>query len=69
MNQLKVGDVVYLKSEEKLRMIISEISGDEIECIYFHPTEKNIVRTIPMPQEAVVKVEQYNSNLWDHISV
>ena len=60
MNELKIGDVVCLKSEERLQMTISEISGDEIECIYFHPTEKKIIRTIPMPKEAVVKVKPSN---------
>lgn len=63
MNELKVGDVVYLKSGDSLQMIVSEITGNEIECIYFHPDEKKIVQTTKMPKEAVVKVEQSNFNL------
>lgn len=60
MNQLKVGDVVYLNSEKDVPMTITSISDGEIQCIYFSKTEQKFVTTTTMPQEAVSQDQKTN---------
>lgn len=57
MSDLKVGDVVWLKSQQGLDMTVAEITDDGVVCIYFSPSERNFVRTIPMPNGTLTKVE------------
>ena len=58
MNQLKVGDVVYLNSQDGVEMTVAEISDNGVECIYFNTTDRRFVRTIPMPADALTKVKK-----------
>lgn len=56
MNQLNVGDVVYLNSNSDIKMTIKEISGDGVECVYFNPETGKVTQTPPLPEDAVTKV-------------
>ena len=53
MNQLKVGDVVYLNSENGVKMTVTSVENGEIQCIYFNSSEQKFVLTPTMPEEAV----------------
>ena len=53
MNQLKVGDVVYLNSEDDVKMTIVAVDDTEIQCVYFNKVETKFVLTMALPIEAV----------------
>lgn len=55
MNELKVGDVVYLNSENRVKMTVSYVGDGEIECIYYNPTTHKFETTIMMPIGVVTK--------------
>ena len=55
MNELKVGDVVYLNSENRVKMTVSYVSNGQIECIYYNPTTHKFETTITMPIGVVTK--------------
>ena len=57
MNQLKVGDVVFLNSENGVKMTVTEITEDGVECVYFHPETGKIQRTPPLSEESFTKVK------------
>lgn len=57
MNQLKVGDVVFLNSENGVKMTVTEISEDGVECTYFHADTGKIQHTPPLPEEAFTKIK------------
>lgn len=57
MNQLKVGDVVWLNSQQGLDMTVAEITDKGVVCIYFCPSERKIVQTIPLPMGTLTKAE------------
>lgn len=39
MNDIKVGDIVHLKSEPSVKMTIVHISEGEANCIYYRQQE------------------------------
>ena len=54
MNQLKVGDVVRLNSNENgVKMTVASVDNGEIQCIYFNESEQKVVMTMAMPEEVV----------------
>ncbi len=56
MNQLKVGDVVRLKSEEDgVKMTVASVIDGEIQCIYFNQSEQKFVMTMAMPEETLMR--------------
>lgn len=61
MNQLKVGDVVRLKSDENgVKVTVASIDNGEIQCIYFNSLEQKFVLTPTMPEETVtLKSDDY----------
>lgn len=58
MNQLKVGDVVFLNSENGVKMTVTEITEDGVECTYFHPETGKIMRTPPLPEGAITPLKK-----------
>jgi hypothetical protein len=44
---LKPGDVVYLKSEESLRMTLTLVEGDTALCIFFDKNQ--MLQSIQIP--------------------
>lgn len=60
MNDLKVGDVVYLNSDKEIPMTVASISDGEIQCIYFNQAEQKFVQTMAMPEDAVTPVKKTN---------
>ena len=65
MSDLKVGDVVYLNSDEKgVKMTVASISDGEIQCIYFNQSEQKFVQTMAMPKEAVTLVSKPNEGFY-----
>lgn len=57
MNQLKVGDVVFLNSEDDVRMTVTEITENGVECSYYHSETGKILRTPPLPEESYTKIK------------
>lgn len=57
MNQLKVGDVVFLNSESGVKMTVTEITEDGVECTFFHPETCKIQRTPPLPEDSFTKIK------------
>lgn len=37
MNEFKIGDVVYLKSDSEHKFTVCEVSKDTIKVIFFNP--------------------------------
>lgn len=55
MNQLKVGGVVVLNSEDGVKMTVTEITENGVECSYFHPETGKILHAPPLPEESYTK--------------
>ncbi len=55
MNELKVGDVVYLNSENRIKMTVSYIGDGMIECIYYNPSVNKFEATMTVPINVVSK--------------
>ncbi len=55
MYELKVGDVVYLKSYKMLYMTVTWVGDNEIQCMYFNGTTQ-IFEKVKFPKNAVTKV-------------
>ena len=64
MNQLKVGDVVYLNSEKNVPMTVASVDNGEIQCIYFSKTEQKFVQTMAIPEEALVLITKPNDDYY-----
>lgn len=65
MNQLKVGDVVRLKSDENgVKMTVASVENGEIQCIYFNESEKKVVMTMAMPEEVVTLTNKPNEDFY-----
>ncbi len=45
MDDIKVGDVVYLKSEPSVKLTVAYISDGEAKCLYYR-TQEGIFQTI-----------------------
>lgn len=60
MNQLKVGDVVFLNSENSVKMTVTEITEDGVECMYYHPETGKIMYTPTIPEEAFTPLKKLN---------
>lgn len=43
MNEIKIGDVVYLKSDQVHKFTVYEVSKDTIKVIFFNPINSNIL--------------------------
>lgn len=58
MNELKVGDVVYLNSESSIYITITYIdkSDDTLQGVYFNIDSKKFEYTPELPLAAVTKV-------------
>lgn len=39
-NQFKVGDVVIVKSEPRIRMTVESVDGDIVTCVWFDKTNQ-----------------------------
>lgn len=55
MNELKVGDVVYLKSYKMLYMTVVWAGNNEIQCAYFNGNTQTFEK-VKFPINAVIKV-------------
>lgn len=55
MNELKIGDIVYLKSYKLLAMTVIWVNVDEVQCAYFNGTTQTFEK-VKFPINAVVKV-------------
>lgn len=55
MNDIKIGDVVYLNSENRVKMTVSYVGNGQIECIYYNPSTHTFETTITMPIGVVTK--------------
>lgn len=57
MNELKVGDVVYLNSESRVLITISYIDAREnyFQGVYFNPDSKKFEYTPKLPIATVTK--------------
>lgn len=58
MNELKVGDIVFLNSENSLKMTVTEITEDGVECVYLHPETGKVMRTPPLPKDAFTPLKK-----------
>lgn len=43
MNEFKIGDVVYLKSDSEHKFTVCEVSKDTIKVIFLQPHYSNIL--------------------------
>lgn len=65
MNQLKVGDVVRLKSDENgFKMTVASVDNGEIQCIYFNESEQKFVMTMAMSEEVVTLTNKPNEDFY-----
>lgn len=55
MNELKIGDVVYLNSEDRVVMTVVWVDEDEVTCAYFNGQTHTFVQ-VKFPINAVTKV-------------
>lgn len=58
MNELKVGDVVYLNSESRIYITVTYInmSDNALQGVYFNGDSKKFEYTPKLPLAAVTKV-------------
>lgn len=64
MNQLNVGDVVYLNSEDDVKMTVVAVDDTEIQCAYFNKVEAKFVLTMTLPKEAVRQKKPRNDDYY-----
>jgi hypothetical protein len=55
MNELKIGDVVYLNSEDRMQITVSYISDGYLQGVYFNVDSKKIEYTPKLPIATVTK--------------
>ena len=57
MNELKVGDIVYLNSEPRVYITVTYIDsrGNEMQGVYFNPDSKKFEFTPTLPIATVTK--------------
>ena len=57
MNELKVGDIVYLNSESRVHITVTYINSREekFQGVYFNPDSKKFEFTPTLPIAAVTK--------------
>lgn len=55
MNELKIGDVVYLDSEDRVDMTVVWVDDFEVTCAYFNG-QTHIFEQVKFPINAVTKV-------------
>lgn len=58
MENLKVGDIVYVKSAKDLHIVVSHIKGEEFQGVYFSSYSQEFKTTPMMSVKVAVKVEQ-----------
>lgn len=56
MNELKVGDVVYLNSEDRMQITVSFIENGYFQGVYFNADSKKFEYTPKLPIATVTKV-------------
>lgn len=56
MSNLKIGDVVYLNSEDGVKMTVTEISENGVECSYYHSETGKVQHTPPLPEGSFTKI-------------
>lgn len=65
MSDLKVGDVVRLKSDENgVKMTVASVDNGEIQCIYFNGSEQKVVMTMAMPEEVVTLTNKPDNDFY-----
>lgn len=64
MSQLKVGDVVFLNSENDVKMTVVSAEDGEIQCVYFNEVEGKFALTMPMPEDAVRSLTKPNEDFY-----
>lgn len=57
MEKLKVGDIVYLKIAEDLRIVVTSVKDDGFQGVYLCPLTQELKQTLKMPMAAAIKVE------------
>lgn len=58
MNEIKIGDVVYLNSAQLMTMTVVSISNGCLNGVYFNSDTKEFKITPKLPIAAVTKVQQ-----------
>lgn len=58
MNELKIGDIVYLNSEKDVTMTVTYINTREnkVQCVYYNTSTQEFKYCPAIPIEAVTKV-------------
>lgn len=58
MTELKIGDVVYLNSEDRVHMTVVYINSNdnEIQCVYYNAGTQEFKYSPKIPIAAVTKV-------------
>lgn len=56
MNDLKVGDVVYLNSEPEIKMTVTYISDGTAQCVFYCVGDHTFHHSPELPVAAFTKV-------------
>ena len=56
MNELKIGDVVYLNSEDRIKITVSYLKNGYLQGVYFNIDSKKFEHTPDLPIATVTKV-------------
>lgn len=57
MENFKVGDIVYLKIAENIKIVVTSVTDNGFQGVYLCPLTQELKHTLKIPMAAAIKVE------------
>ena len=57
MEKFKVGDIVFLKIAENIKIVVTYAVDESFQGVYLCPLSQELKQTLKMPMAAAIKVE------------